>query len=65
LCGSRKNPYPPHGHGRSLEIPWGRGDLKSQILEAKYEVKLEFFFGGGAKQKSFLWGVWIFFGTTH
>ena len=25
LCGSRKYPYPPPPHGRSLEIPRGRG----------------------------------------
>ena len=51
LCSSRKNPYPPHG--RSLEIPRGRGVLKVKILEAKYEAKLEFPGGGreGAKQK--------------
>ena len=27
MCGSRKNPYPPHG--RSLEIPRGKGGLES------------------------------------
>ena len=43
MCSSRKNPYPPHG--RSLEIPRGRGVLKA---------KLEFPGGmGGAKQKTF------------
>jgi len=52
MCSSRKNPYPPHG--RSLEIPRGRGILQAKILEAKYEAKLEFFGGRrGAKQKSF------------
>ena len=52
MCSSRKNPYPPNG--RSLEIPRGRGVLKAKILEAKYEVKLEFPGGtGGAKQKTF------------
>ena len=40
MYSSRKNPYPPHG--RSLEIPIGRGVLKVKILEAKYEAKLEF-----------------------
>ena len=34
-----KNPYAPQG--RSLEIRRGRGVLKSIILEAKYEAKLE------------------------
>ena len=45
-----KNPYPPHG--RSSEIPGGRGVLKVKILEAKYEAKLETPRGDrGAKQK--------------
>ena len=48
-CGSRKNPYPPHR--RSSEIPRGRGVLKAKILEAKYEAKLDFPGGRGAKQK--------------
>jgi len=45
LCGSRKNPYPPHG--RSLEIPRGRGVREAKILKAKYEAKLEFLGGRG------------------
>ena len=47
-----KNPYP--SHGRSSEIPRGRGVLEAKILEAKYEAKLKFPGGGGgeeAKQK--------------
>ena len=53
LCRSRKNPYPPHG--RSLEIPRGRGGvLEAKFLEAMYENKLEFPGGGGeSKQKAF------------
>ena len=55
MCSSRKNPYPPHG--RSLEIPRGRGGVKVNILEPKYEAKLEFPGGtGGAKQKTFCGG---------
>ena len=55
LCSSRNNPYPPHG--RSLEIPRGRGVLKVKILEAMYEAKLEFPGGtGGAKRKNLPWG---------
>ena len=51
ICSSRKNPYPLHG--RSVEISRGRGILKANILEAKYEAKLEFSGGmGGAKQKN-------------
>ena len=45
MCSSRKNSYTPHG--RSLEIPRGRGVLKAKFLEAKYENKLEFPGGGG------------------
>ena len=77
LCSSRKNQYQPHG--RSLEIPGGRGGgwvLKAKISEAKYEAKLEFPGGnewgeggrGGAKHKTFHeggWILWIFSGTAH
>ena len=58
--------YSPHG--RSLEFPRGRGVLRAKLLEEEYEVKLEFPGGGGrggAKQKTFCGGVWIFSGTTH
>ena len=41
----KKNPYPPHG--RSLEIPRGKGLSKGKILEAKYEAKLKSLAGGG------------------
>ena len=52
MCGSRNYPYYPHG--RSLEIPRGRGDLKAKLLEGQYKAKLEFLGGcGGAKQKAF------------
>ena len=55
LCGSRN--YPHYPHGRSLEIPRGRGDLKAKLLEEQYEAKLEFLGGcGGAKQKTFRGG---------
>ena len=43
-----KNPYPPHG--RSLEMPRGKGVLKAKILEAKYEAKLESLWWGGGVQ---------------
>jgi len=55
LCGSRNYPYYPHG--RSLEIPTGRGGLKAKLLEGQYEAKLEFPGGcEGAKQKTFCGG---------
>jgi len=62
LCGSRNYPYYPHG--RSLEIPRGRGDLKAKVLEGQYEAKLEFPGGcGGAKQKTFHGGSMDIFWT--
>ena len=64
LCSSRKTPHAPHG--RSLEIPRGRGLLKAKFLEAMYENKLEFPGGGGdVKQKPFRGGsVDIFWNCT-
>ena len=44
-----KNPYPPHG--RSLEMPRGKGVLKAKILEAKYEAKLESLWWGGVQNR--------------
>ena len=58
MCSSRKNPYLPHG--RSLEIPRGRGVLKAKFLEAMCETKLEF--PGGEvveNKKPSMGGVWI------
>ena len=69
MCSSRKNPYPPHG--RSSEIPRGRGVLKVKTLEAKYEAKLDFLggWGGGGREcktKNLPWGgIWIFSGTAQ
>ena len=54
MCRYRKNPYPPHG--RSLEIPKGRGVLEAKISEAKYEAKLEIPGGGGMQKKTFRGG---------
>ena len=53
--------------GRWKFLGWGDGVLKTQILEAKYETKLEFpgEGGGGAKQKPLIGGVWIFYGTAQ
>ena len=64
MCSSRKNPYLLHG--RSSEIPRGRGVLKVKILEAKYEAKLEFPGGRGVQNKKpSVGGVWIFSGTAN
>ena len=65
LCGSRKYSYSPHG--RSLEIPRGRGVLKSKMLEEKYEAKLEFPKGEGMQNKKPSMGarVWIFSGAIQ
>ena len=61
LCSSRKNPYPPHG--RSLEIPWGRGVFKVKILEVKYEAELEFSGGTGCVFNT--WGEYGYFLELH
>ena len=64
MCGSRNYPYYPHG--RSLEIPRGRGDLKAKLLEGQYEAKLEFPGAVGVQNKKpSVGGVWIFSGTTQ
>ena len=55
-------------HGRSLEIPRGRGVLKVKRFEAKYKAKLEFPGGGGGglqNKKPYMGRVLIFSGTTH
>ena len=53
LCSSRKDPYLPHG--RSLEIPRGRGILEAKFLEAMYENKLECPGGRGCETKNLPW----------
>ena len=58
-----KNRYSPHG--RSLEIPRGKGVLKAKILQAKYEAKLESLDGGVHNRKTFCGGEKIFSDTTH
>ena len=60
---SRKNLYPPHG--RSMEIPRGRGVLKAKYLEAMYENKLEFPGGRGVQNKNLLWGEYRYFLELH
>ena len=66
MCSSRKNPYPPHG--RSLEIPRGRGVFIAKFLEALHENKLEFpgeGGEGGAKFKTFRGGSIGYFLELH
>ena len=63
MCSSRNNPYPPHG--KSSEIPRGRGLLKAKILEAKYGAKMEFPGGTGEGGGIHVGGVWIFSGTAQ
>ena len=64
MCSSRENPYPPHG--RSLEIPRGRGVLKAKFLEAEYENKVEFTgWRGVQNNKPFVGGLWRFSGTAQ
>ena len=57
MCNHCAIPETSPPHGRSSGIPRGRGVFKVNILEAKYEAKLEF--PGGtrvAKQKNLSWG---------
>ena len=51
MCGSRKYTYPYSPHGRTLEIPRGRGVLEAKLLEEKYEAKLEFPGGWGVQNQ--------------
>ena len=68
-CSSRKYPYPHHG--RSMELPRGRGVESANVVKEKYGAKLEFTEGWwGANQKDLPLGggdflYWIFSGTTH
>ena len=57
MCGSRKYPYSPHG--RSLEIPRGKGVSKAKQLEEKCEAKLEFPGDVGVQNKNLLWGEYM------
>ena len=53
-------------HPYSMEgISRGMGLLEANILEAKYEAKLEFLGGWRAKQKPSVGEVWIFPGTVQ
>ena len=56
MCGSRNYPYYPHG--RSLEIPRGRGDLKAKLLE---ELNWNFLGGVGVQKKILPWGEYGYF----
>ena len=62
-----KNPCPPHG--RSVEIPRGKGVLKAKILEVKYELKINWnFLGGrrgGCKAKNLPWGEYGYLLELH
>ena len=64
MCGSRNYPY--YSHGRSLEIPRGRGDLKAELLEGQCKAKLEFPGGvWGCKTKNLPWGEYGYFLELH
>ena len=43
LCGSRKYPYPPPPHGRSLEIPMGRGGFNGSNFQGVRGVYGKYF----------------------
>ena len=52
MCGSKKYPYLPHG--RSLEIPRGRGASTAKIYKGKCKAKLEIPWGReGSNEKTF------------
>ena len=63
MYSSRTNPYPPHG--RSLEIPRGRGVSKAKFLEEMSENKQEFPGEGGGGCKNLLWGEYGYFLELH
>ena len=55
MCGSIKYPYLPHG--RSLEIPRGKGVWTAKIYKGKYEAYLEIPGGReGSNQNTFRGG---------
>ena len=66
MCDSRKYPYPPHG--RSLEIPKGRGSKQPKFI--RESIKLNWKFqreggGGGFKWKNLPWGRYGYFMESH
>ena len=65
LYGSRKYPCPPQG--RFTEIPRGRGVLKAQFSEQKYDTKMEFpeGWGGGFNLKNLPWEGYGYFLEHH
>ena len=65
LCSSRKNPYP--SHGRSLEIPRGRGVLKLNFWKQCMKINWNFLRegGGGIKNKNPSVGEYGYFLELH
>ena len=63
-CSSRKiNAHPMEGYWKFLGVG---GILKAKFVEEMYENKAQIpRGGGGAKQKTFHGGVWIFSGTAQ
>lgn len=53
MCNSRKYTYPPHG--RSVEIPRGRGVNKTKLFKEMDGAKLRFLEGLGCKPKTLPW----------
>ena len=59
LCGSRKYPHP--SHGRSLEIPRGRGSKQPKFITESMKLNWKFPGGGGGRregsnEKNLPWG---------
>ena len=47
MCGSRKYSFPPHG--RSLEIPRGRGSQQPKFIRESMNLNWKFQRGGGGE----------------
>ena len=70
MCGSRKYSFP--SHGRSLEIPRGRGSQQPKFIRESMNLNWKFQRGGGGggegglkRKKPSMEEVWILSGTTQ
>ena len=54
MCGSSKYSFPPHG--RSLEIPRGRGSHQPKFIRVSMNLNWKFQGEGRAQTKNLSWG---------